>query len=452
MMRRFLLALCLVVITLSGQQLLSQQGIGTSGSSGAAIQSIVDQFYPQQLIDPAYPSDRYSCFAVFQTTQDGQASIVIANYLNVDGAIRILTRAANGTYNATEGPQGLDTSGAQCSIELIDIDGDGRNEIHLSTSGATAATSDWIFQWDGSSLSTLNPTTQMGLKAISDLGNVQLVDLYHDGTLAAYSVGQYPPPQDNRPDVPDSVFRLQNGRFQESATALCLGLPVGDPSFPYELFFGLAKGSTGPYTLRVINGDSQGNHRASGQILLNGTVLTTLQSRSDAIYTIPITLASDNQVTVEFATQYADSAMALVVEDNTPAPPAPSNLAAISRGSTQIDVSWAPSASNGVYAYHVYRDVNPSFVPSSVNLIRGAQYSPTTLRDHGLTPSTTYYYFVEAEGGYGSSAPSNEASATTSSQAPASTTPPSAPTGPSVQALGTQNNLSWTASTTADVT
>jgi hypothetical protein len=56
--------------------------------------------------------------------------------------------------------------------------------------------------------------------------------------------------------------------------------------------------------------------------------------------------------------------------------------------------------------------------------------------DRGLLPSTTYYYVAEAINGYGSSGPSNEASATTGVQPLVIITPPTAPTGLSVELIG----------------
>lgn len=451
MMQRLFLVFCLISIAGSAQLASAQQNIA-NGASAVATQTIVDQFYPQQLVDPAYPNDRNSCFGVMQVGQDGQPSIIIANYLDARGAIRILTRGANGAFTAIDGPSGLNLGGSNCSIEFIDVDGDGAKEIHLAIIGAGVGTADWLFRWNGSSLTTLNPVTQGKFASSSEFGNANFADLYHDGALAVYCVQTYPPSQDGKSDEPDRVYRWQNGTYQRSANALLLALPAGGPSSPFTATFGVAKGSGGPYTLRVINGDSQGNHRASGQVLINGQVVTSFQLTGDSITSSAITVTSANQLTVNFDAQYTDGNLAIVVEDGSPVPSPPSSLTAVANGNNQITLSFVPSVSAGVYAYHFYRGLESGVAPSPGNLVRVDQISSNSFRDHGLMPSTTYFYVVEAVNGYGSSAPSNEASATTSSQTPVNSMPPSAPSGLSVQALGTQNNLSWSASTTAGVT
>ena len=99
------------------------------------------------------------------------------------------------------------------------------------------------------------------------------------------------------------------------------------------------------------------------------------------------------------------------VKPDTQVPTAPSNLTATVVSSTQINLAWTASTDDtGVIGYDVYR-----------NSSKVASITTTSYGDTGLTPSTTYSYFVKAKDAAGNvSAASNTASATT--QAPPTST------------------------------
>lgn len=101
-----------------------------------------------------------------------------------------------------------------------------------------------------------------------------------------------------------------------------------------------------------------------------------------------------------------------------PPPPAPaSNLTATAISSTQINLSWTASSTSGV-TYSVFRSTTSGFTPSSSNRIASG-LSATSFANTGLTPSTTYFYVVEAVNAGGTaSAASNQASAQTPSAPP----------------------------------
>jgi hypothetical protein len=93
------------------------------------------------------------------------------------------------------------------------------------------------------------------------------------------------------------------------------------------------------------------------------------------------------------------------------APAAPTNLAASTVSSSQINLTW--TGSSGATSYNVYQSTTSGFTPGSGNEIASG-VATTTYSNTGLTASTTYYYVVEAVNGYGTSGPSNQASAETS--------------------------------------
>jgi len=111
------------------------------------------------------------------------------------------------------------------------------------------------------------------------------------------------------------------------------------------------------------------------------------------------------------------AASAVIVEltgKGTPPPPPqpPSSLTATATSSTQINLSWTASPSSGV-TYSIFRSTTSGFTPSNSNRIANGP-TATSFSDTGLTPSTTYFYLVEAvNAGGSSSAPTNQASAKT---------------------------------------
>jgi hypothetical protein len=97
------------------------------------------------------------------------------------------------------------------------------------------------------------------------------------------------------------------------------------------------------------------------------------------------------------------------------APSTPSGLRGAAASSSVINLSWnadtAP-ANCSISGYNIYRSTTSGFTPSTANLIaRGV--TATSYSDSGLSPSTTYYYKIEAVDAAGPSAPSAQASATT---------------------------------------
>ncbi|MGA9670542.1 MAG: fibronectin type III domain-containing protein [Terracidiphilus sp.] len=157
---------------------------------------------------------------------------------------------------------------------------------------------------------------------------------------------------------------------------------------------------------------------------------------------------------VEAIDDYGTSAASSQVSAETMAggscaavPSTPTGLAAAASSSSAIGLSWiavTPPANCTISSYSVYRSTTSGFTPASGNLLASGLTSPS-YSDTGLSPSTTYYYAVEAADGYGMSAASLQASAETLSNA-SCTTVPSAPTGLTAAASSSGAiALSWTA-------
>jgi endoglucanase Acf2 len=88
------------------------------------------------------------------------------------------------------------------------------------------------------------------------------------------------------------------------------------------------------------------------------------------------------------------------VSQNPPPPAAPTNVTAMAKSSSEIDLTWMASTTTGV-TYNVYRSTTAGFTPGAGNLI--GNVSTTAFADMGLTPATNYYYIVAATSTNGTS-------------------------------------------------
>jgi beta-glucosidase len=124
------------------------------------------------------------------------------------------------------------------------------------------------------------------------------------------------------------------------------------------------------------------------------------------------------QYVIQFTTVINNSlvnGIEILSSSSCAAPTAPGALTTTATSTTQISMSWtASSAPCSGITYTIFRSTAAGFTPSSNNQVTSG-LTATAYSDTGLTPSTTYYYLVEAVGSGLSSAASSQASATTQS-------------------------------------
>jgi len=133
-------------------------------------------------------------------------------------------------------------------------------------------------------------------------------------------------------------------------------------------------------------------------------------------FTVPAN--STGQYIIQFTTLINNSlvnGIEILPSSSCTVPTIPAALTATASSTSQISMSWTASTSScsGI-TYTIFRNATPGFTSSSTNQIASG-VTATTFSDSGLTPATTYYCLVEAVGSRGSSAASNQASATTQS-------------------------------------
>jgi hypothetical protein len=98
------------------------------------------------------------------------------------------------------------------------------------------------------------------------------------------------------------------------------------------------------------------------------------------------------------------------------APSPPTGVMGTAASSSVINVSWTADtapANCTISSYNVFRSTVSGFAPSASNQV-GSNITATSFSDTGLSPSTTYFYIVEAADAAGTSGASAQASAKTS--------------------------------------
>ncbi|MGO8672052.1 MAG: fibronectin type III domain-containing protein, partial [Capsulimonadaceae bacterium] len=188
--------------------------------------------------------------------------------------------------------------------------------------------------------------------------------------------------------------------------------------------------STGATTYNLYRGTATGAEAATAIVTgITGTTYTNMSLTNGTTYFFKVAAVNGGGTSPQ-----SNEASA------TPEPPIPSTPAGLTAtaGNAQVALAW--TASTGATTYNVYRGTATGGESSTAIAtgITGAAYTNT-----GLTNGTTYFYKVAAVNGGGTSALSNEASATPEPPIPA------APTALTAAAGNAQVALAWTASTGA---
>lgn len=309
-------AILLSVLTASGQKV-----------EGGPTQ-IVDHFYPQKMLDLKSAQNvgsRRECFAVYDRLTDGTPKTIMAGYgSGFDGAIAVIQLQPSGNYQVVYEPSGLAMDGASCSVKVVDVTGDGVPEVWYRF-GGQRGDGNWVFKWDGTQLTNIGPTAENSrVGTWSNISNGSLVDLYHDGTLQIYS-SEWQWSANDLIGGPDYLYRYSNGSFHPDMAALMHSVFYGSQGKTEQETedFEPTNRSTGPYLLKITNGDLGGANRVSrAHILVNGKEIFGPNDFNSQIEFLTATLTNvqrgDNTLSVELDSD-PGSHLTVIVQDLTPA-------------------------------------------------------------------------------------------------------------------------------------
>ncbi len=262
--------------------LWAQINVGFDGSKHlpekqiAAIQPIVDRFFPVDLMNPARPDNRRNCFGVYDRAADGTPLTIFAVYPEtfhgVDGRMVEIHRQSSRGYTATDiGPSKFGFSGVYCSVEFVDIYQDDRDEVMVSVEGIDPGKASFLFQWNGTQLTSIGPTVQPWEHVLPAFSNVWFAKLYDDEALSAVSLDDVS--REAGAPVTTLIYRLQDNKYKLAAhSTFTFFFGCGPHSCEQtNMPFSLEPSSVGPYVLRIGNGDLQGKNRVTAAtVLING--------------------------------------------------------------------------------------------------------------------------------------------------------------------------------------
>jgi hypothetical protein len=310
-------------------------GLGLMGAAGAAWGSagvvraqgvdaaaVADRFLPAERVPVAAGESRQSCSAVLEEAA-GEPAVVLAAYTSrAAGAVRVLRRVADGTWSVVfDSPTAWQMPGTSCRVRLQDLDFDGRPEVFVYVAAVRANTG-WVFRWDRAALTSITPADASGDRVTSRLLDPTVYDLTHAGPLqviAARRVENLPPGA--RSANPAYVYRVDAaGLRADRAILAVMGFRADVDPRSNVRAFRLMVDSTGPYRLRVVNGERGGRNRVTGAtVTVNDVVVLEPRDLTAgtefATVTLP-NLETQNRVTA-VVSGAPESRVLLVFEDAT---------------------------------------------------------------------------------------------------------------------------------------
>lgn len=283
--RRLVVAATLLI---GASSLLALRIFGVSAKQSIDPQQVVDQFYPQALIDKADPPGtpggipliRKSGFTVLEQ-EAGVPRTILACYSNgSEGSIRLIRRI-NEVYSVVYESEGsLIIGGIDCSIKTYDFMIAGSPVRAVSFQSFSTPTADWFFRWDGNSLINVGPTeTKSDGRKSTLLSDSFLLNLDHTSSWQLVNSICANRPGSEINCAAAEVYRLSEQNVYVLDRTLLYLEPFAQPESSAQTWtskFDLPTGTQGPYRMKVVNGKVGGFVRtASGTIILNGVTVVT---------------------------------------------------------------------------------------------------------------------------------------------------------------------------------
>jgi hypothetical protein len=270
------------------------------------VEQIVEEFFPQELIDESQadfkkggPAPfRARAFALADLDGTGTANYIVAAYTNGFRArIRVL-KLQGSTPTLIAEPNLRLLGGIFPAVELVDIENDGRPEVVIHFSSATASLFDWVFKWTGTELRLIGPSSvdEHG-DTFTSLGDSNFDDVDGDEILEIT--------QRSAETQTITVYRFDGQKFALTKTLNFFrtfyrhaGTPVLQTA-EFEV-----QNPGGRFVLTIVNGDRNGANRvSSGTIKLNGVVVLTPNDLNQQVRTVvrQVTVLASNVLEAELA-------------------------------------------------------------------------------------------------------------------------------------------------------
>lgn len=269
-------------------------------------EQIVEQFFPQRLIDESEADFqqgglepfRASAFELADLNGTGTANYIVAAYINgFRASIRALKLQDGGAVLVAEPSLRLLT-GVRPAVELVDIENDGRPEVVIHFSSARASLFDWVFKWTGTDLGLIGPVSvdEHG-DVFTALTDSDFFDVDGDGILDIT--------KRSAETQTIKVYRFDGQKFGLAKTLNFFRTfyrHAGTPVLQTAEFEVANPG--GGFVLTIINGNREGDNRlSSGTVKLNGAVVLRPNDLNQQVRKVvrQVTVLANNVLEVELA-------------------------------------------------------------------------------------------------------------------------------------------------------
>jgi len=308
-MRSFCLTATVIILLLTGTGFAQNSSVHTT-------EEIVEQFFPQSLVDDSEkrvkrggPSPfKTSTFRVADLDGIGTENYIVAAYTNgFSAAIRVL-KLDNGNAMLVTEPNLRLLGGIYPALELVDIENDGRPEVVAFFSSNRGITTDWVFKWTGTELSLIGPASiDKHGDVFTVLVQSDFIDVEGDGVLEIIT------PPTHRPFPPAlrdtikidtyKIYSFDGQTYQLTKTLNYFGIFSRRTETPVVSTRGFDVQDLGDdFVLTIINGMPDGKDRVSSAVIrLNGVVIVGPNDLNQEVGQIvrEVSVLQDNVVEVE---------------------------------------------------------------------------------------------------------------------------------------------------------
>jgi hypothetical protein len=265
------------------------------------LSAIVDRLAPE--FHPVRGEMR-RCFASLKSPMVKGATAIVAAYVDEQqGRLRLLTRSDK-TYIVGYEIEIGSLGAVSCSVELVDVDGDGTDEAKITFSSQRGELTDWILKLQGDQLISLGPTsTDRNGRLITLLSNSVFLDVKRNGTLQIIGSAPESLAEDTQHrDYRTRLYAFENGRYVPAQLLLfhqaVSTFEGGSDTQIGE--FNLARDVEGPFIL-VVAGQA-GKSKADqlrGTISVNGVEVVSHQELGDVSVGLQNLIVGTNQIAIK---------------------------------------------------------------------------------------------------------------------------------------------------------
>lgn len=267
-----------------------------SASNRSDVSAIVERFSPE--FGPTR-GEIHKCFATVASGGPQLRNAIVAAYADdQQGRFRLLI-PSRGTYLVAYDMEIASADTFSCSVELIDVDGDGVDEVKITFASRHSELTDWILKIHANQLISLGPTaTNRDGRLMSLLRNSVLLDVKHNGTLQV--IGS--PPEIEERDSGPKLYVLQSGRYQVGEPLL-FHQAIADVGSEADIKIGefnLPPSLDGPFKLIVVGrAEKSEAEKVRGTISVNGLEVVSHKSLRDLSVRLENLIVGTNQIALK---------------------------------------------------------------------------------------------------------------------------------------------------------